>query len=98
MPHKRIIPIPVLTVNVTKLCLRWKPGAILAHLSHQFVADCIQLGLDALLTLGCVLVVRGKVQTQEVLHRPVIAQTAILCAQSQGVNFNQPLFFRDDRR
>lgn len=86
--HKRILAIPVSSVNVPKWCLRWRPGAICAHLSDQFVADCIQLGLDALLALGGVLVVRRKVQTQELLHRPVIDGTLIVCAQSHAVNSN----------
>lgn len=54
-----------------------------AHLSDQFVADCIHLGLDALLTLSCVLVVNRKVKAQEVVHGSVSS-----CEESH-VNINK---------
>lgn len=60
-----------------------------AHLSDQLVADCVQLGLDALLTLSCVLVVNRKVKAQEVVHRSVI----VLCEESHRVTINT---FRTD--
>lgn len=60
-----------------------------AHLSDQFVADCIQLGLDALLTLSCVLVVNRKVKAQEGVHGSVINQSVILCEESHRVNINK---------
>lgn len=57
-----------------------------AHLSDQLVADCIQLGLDALLTLSCVLVVNRKVKAQDVVHRSMINQSIIFCKESHHVN------------
>lgn len=42
------------------------------HLMCQFVADGVDLGLDALLALSMFLVVKGKVETQQVVQRVVV--------------------------
>ena len=54
-----------------------------SHLSDQLAADRIQPGLDALLTLRCVLGVNRKVKAQKVVHRSGINQSVILCEESQ---------------
>lgn len=50
------------------------------HLLYQFVADSIDLGLDALVALSSVLVVKGKVETQQVVQGAVVRDYfSILC-------------------
>lgn len=53
-------------------------GGSSTHLLHQFVADGIDIGLDDFLTLCSVLLVKGEVETQQVMQGAMISHICFI--------------------